>query len=114
MKFTDSERLDFLEKWEPSIHQNSWFTVLTQNISREDCSTLRSFCDYGINFEKMLDLNGIDVVAWHYLPIHLMESVITIWEKEARALTIEEKLTLQKESDEYWKKLTTSDSDLTS
>lgn len=105
MKFTDSERLDFLEKWETSQYDHSWFTLLTQHVRKEDCPTIRDFCDYAIGFEKMIDLNELDVMAWHYLPLHLQEMVITIWEEESRKLTDDEKVSLQEESDKYWEEL---------
>jgi len=114
MKFTDTERLDLLEKWETSSHTDSWFTILTQHVKKEDCPTLRDFCDYSIEFEKMIDLNGLDVIAWHYLPQHLQEMVIFIWEESNRPLTDDERITLQDESDKYWEdlhQLEESDSD---
>ncbi len=105
MQLNDSTRLDFLEKWETGSYPDTWFTILTQHVSKKDYPTLRDFCDYGIQFEKMLDTNGLDVIAWHYLPIHLMEIVLEVWEKENRTLTPDEKATLQSESDKYWQEL---------
>lgn len=105
MEYTDSQRLDFLEKWETSSHGNSWFTILTQHVSKTDCPTLRSFCDYSIDFENMIDAQQFDIIAWHYLPIHLQEMVISIWENQKRPLTDDEKLTLQEESNKYWETL---------
>jgi hypothetical protein len=105
MKFTDIQRLDFLEKWEVSQHNDSWFTLLTQRVSKKDCPNLREFCDYAIAFERMIDSNELDVLAWHYLPSHLQEMVMSVWEEEARPLTAEEKVSLQEESDKYWEEL---------
>lgn len=105
MNYTDTQRLDFLEKWETSSHQHSWFTLLTQHIRKQDCPTLRDFCNYGLNFEEMLDLNGLDVISWHYLPTHLQEIVINIWENEGRCLTDDEKISLQEESGKHWEEL---------
>lgn len=102
---SDTQRIEFLEKWEPSIHQATWFTTLTQHVNKVDCPTLRLFCDYGINHESMLDTNNLDVLAWHYLPIQLQEIVINIWEIEKRPLSDEERITLQSESDKYWEDL---------
>jgi hypothetical protein len=105
MKFTDKERLDFLEKWETSTYQDSWFTTLTQHIKKADCPTLRDFCDYAIQFENMIDSNGLDVIAWYYIPSHLQELVINLWENDARPLNDEERDYLQKESNKYWEEL---------
>jgi hypothetical protein len=108
MEYTDLERLDFLEKWQVSEYDNTRFTLLTQHVNKEDCITLRSFCDHGIHLEKMLDSNELDVIAWHYLPHHLQEIVITIWESENRKMSIEEKDSLQQVSNEYWQALSES------
>ena len=105
MQFTDTQRLDFLEKWETSSHQDSWFTLLTQHVRKQDCPTLRDFCDYAIQFEKMIDSNGLDIMAWHFLPLHLQEVVVTLWENEARPMTDDERNTLQEESAKYWEEL---------
>jgi len=105
MKFTDSERLDFLEKWETSSHKDSWFTLLTQHVRKQDCPTLRDFCDYGIDFEKMIDSNGLDIMVWYYLAPPLQELVVNLWEKESRVLTDEERVSLQVESNNYWSEL---------
>jgi len=105
MKFTDTERLDFLEKWDTSSHQNTWFTLLTQHVKKQDCPTLRSFCDHAIEFEGMIDANGLDIMAWHYLPPHLQEKVTGIWERDARPMTEEEKESLVDESAKYWQEL---------
>jgi hypothetical protein len=105
MQFTDTQRLDFLEKWETSSHQHSWFTLLTQHVRKQDCPTLRDFCDYAIQFEKMIDSNGLDIMAWHFLPTHLQEVVVNLWENEDRPLTEVERNTLQEESAKYWEEL---------
>lgn len=105
MKFTDTERLDFLEKWETSSHNNTWFTILTQHISKIDCPTLRDFCDYSLDFERMIDTNLLDVISWHHIPTHLQEMVINIWENENRPLTDDEKTSLQDESNKYWEEV---------
>jgi len=105
MKFTDTERLDFLEKWETSQHQHSWFTLLTQHVRKEDCPTLRSFCDYAIGFERMIDSNGLEILTWHSLTPDLQEIVVTVWENEGRALTTEEKESMQKAFNQYWEDL---------
>ena len=84
MKFTDKERLDFLEKWETSSHEDSWFTLLTQNVRKKDYPKLRDFCDYAIQFEQMIDTNGLDILGWHSLPINLQEIVINLWENDSR------------------------------
>jgi hypothetical protein len=105
MKFTDTNRLDFLEKWETSSHSDSWFTILTQHVRKADCATLRDFCDYGIDFEKMIDSNELDVISWHYMPLHLQEMVVTIWEDSSRPLSEEEKVSLQEEATRYWEEL---------
>lgn len=105
MQFTDTQRLDFLEKWETSSHQHSWFTLLTQHVRKQDCPTLRDFCDYAIHFEKMIDSNGLDIMAWHFLPTHLQEVVVTLWENEDRPMTDAERNTLQEESAKYWEEL---------
>lgn len=105
MKFTDTDRLDFLEKWDTSSHQNTWFTLLTQHVKKQDYPTLRSFCDHAIGFERMIDLNGLDIMAWHYLPPHLQEKVTEIWEKEFRHMSEEEKESLVEESTRYWEEL---------
>ena len=105
MQFTDTQRLDFLEKWETSSHQHSWFTLLTQHVRKQDCPTLRDFCDYAIQFEKMIDSNGLDIMAWHFLPTHLQEVVVNLWENEDRSLTDVERNTLQEESAKYWEEL---------
>lgn len=102
MEFSDLKRLDFLEKWETSSHEHTWFSILTQHVSKKDYPTLRSFCDYGIDFEKMIDGNGLDVISWHHLPLHLQEIVINIWEEEKRFLTEEEKVTLQDTANRFW------------
>lgn len=111
MKFTDEQRLDFLEKWETSSHKHSWFTLLTQHVRKEDCPTLRDFCDYSIQFERMIDLNGLDIMSWHYLPTYLQETVINIWENDNRTLTEEEKASLQEESAKYWEELHQTEED---
>jgi len=111
MQITDSKRLDFLEKWEISIYENTRFTLLTQHVRRDTCKTLREFCDHGIYLESMLDQNGLDVMAWHFLPPHLQEMVASIWEKESRPLTDEEKSTLQEEADKYWEELHQTEED---
>ena len=105
MHFTDTERLDFLEKWETSSYQDSWFTLLTQHVRKKDCPTLRDFCDYAIQFEQMIDQNCLDIMAWHYLPHHLQELVINLWENDARPMNEEERNTLQEESAKYWEEL---------
>lgn len=105
MKFTDTERLDFLEKWETSSHSNTWFTILTQHVNKQDYPTLREFCDYSIDFEKMIDSNGLDVIAWHHIPTHIQEIVISVWENENRILTDDEKDSIQTESNSYWKEV---------
>jgi hypothetical protein len=105
MKFTDTERLDFLEKWETSTYQHSWFTLLTQHVRKKDFPTLREFCDYSIDFEKMIDSNGLEILTWHSLTPDLQEIVITIWENEGRALTAEEKGSMQKAFNQYWEEL---------
>lgn len=105
MQITDTARLDFLEKWETSSHQDSWFTMLTQHVRKQDCPTLRDFCDYSIQFEKMIDSNGLDIMAWHFLPPHLREIVVSLWENEKRSMTNEERVTLQEESAKYWEEL---------
>ncbi|CAB4174659.1 hypothetical protein UFOVP1247_27 [uncultured Caudovirales phage] len=108
MEYTDSERLDFLEKWQVSEYDNTRFTLLTQHVNKEDHLTLRSFCDHGIELEKMLDSNELDVMAWHYLPLHLQEIVINIWDSEKRNMSSEEKDSLQQVSNEYWETLSDS------
>lgn len=105
MQITDTLRLDFLEKWEMSSHQNSWFTLLTQHVRKTDCPTLRDFCDYAIQFEQMIDSNCLDIMAWHYLPSHLQEIVVRLWENDNRSMTNEERVTLQEESAKYWEEL---------
>ena len=105
MQFTDTQRLDFLEKWEISSHQNSWFTLLTQHVRKQDCPTLRDFCDYAMQFEQMIDSNGLDIMAWHFLPSHLQEIVVSLWENDDRSMTSEEMVTLQEESAKYWEEL---------
>ena len=105
MQFTDTQRLDFLEKWETSSHQDSWFTLLTQHVRKQDCPTLRDFCDHGIDFEKMIDSNSLDIMAWHFIPYHLQEVVVSVWEKESRAMNEDERFTLQEESAKYWEEL---------
>jgi hypothetical protein len=105
MQFTDTQRLDFLEKWETSSHQDSWFTLLTQHVRKADCPTLREFCDYAIRFEQMIDQNGLDIMAWHFLPYHLQELVINLWENDARPMNEDERSTLQEESAKYWEEL---------
>ena len=105
MQFTDTQRLDFLEKWETSSHQESWFTLLTQHVRKKDCPTLRDFCDYAMQFEQMIDSNGLDIMAWHFLPIHLQEVVVSLWENEDRPMTSEERVTLQEKSAKYWEEL---------
>lgn len=102
MNFTDTQRLDFLEKWEISIHGGSWYTLLTQHVSKDDYPTLREFCDYGIDFETMIDSNQLDAMNWHMIPLHLQEKVIDIWKRLARPLNQPEKEFLQEESDKYW------------
>ncbi|CAB4159400.1 hypothetical protein UFOVP699_136 [uncultured Caudovirales phage] len=108
MNFTDSERLDFLEKWEISIHDGSWFTLLTQHVQKDKYPTLRDFCDYGIDFEEMLDENFLDAMHWHTIPYHLQEKVIDIWKRLARPLNEPEKDYLQTSVDEYWESLSKS------
>ena len=103
MEFSDTKRLDFLEKWETGSHNFTWFSMLTQHVTKKDCPTLRSFCDYAIDFEKMIDGNELDVISWHHLPVHLQEMVIKIWEDDHRFLTEEEKLTLQDKANLFWK-----------
>ena len=108
MEFTDAKRLDFVEKWGVSATRQSWFTVLTQTVSKEDCPTLRDFCDYAIRFEMMIDSNGLDILEWHSMPIELQEIVIRVWEDEGRVLTDIEKESLQRESDQYWEDVNNS------
>ena len=98
----DSLRLDFIERWEVTQQPGYWFTLLTQLVSQEQYTTLRDFCDYGIDFEKMLDQNGIDVIAWHSLPTHLKAKVETYWREEDRSLTQEEKEELDRLANQYW------------
>jgi hypothetical protein len=105
MKNTDSERLDFLEKWEVSIYDRTRFTLLTQHVSKDKCQTLRDFCDYGIDFEKMLDSNSLDAVNWHYLPHHLQKMVEDLWQRLERPLNKEEKEYLEQKNTEYWEDL---------
>lgn len=105
MKFTDTQRLDFLEKWETSPYQHTWFTLLTQHVKKSDCSTLREFCDFAIQFEQMIDSNGIDILAWHSMPPFLQELVINLWENDARPLNEEERISLQEQIDKYWNEL---------
>lgn len=105
MKFTDTKRLDFLEKWETSSHKDSWFTLLTQHVRKQDCPTLRDFCDHAIQFEQMIDSNGLDILVWHSMPPHLQELVINLWENDATPLNDEERASLQKAMNEYWEDL---------
>jgi hypothetical protein len=98
----DSLRLDFIECWEVTQQPGYWFTLLTQLVSQEQSATLRDFCDYGIDFEKMLDQNGIDVIAWHSLPTQLKAKVETYWREEDRSLTQEEKEELEAQANQYW------------
>jgi hypothetical protein len=107
MTYTDKERMDFLEKWEPSIHEHTWFTLLTQHIKRNKYPTLRDFCDYAIDFEKMIDANGLDAVNWHFLPSHLQDLVVDLWVRLERPLNKQEKDYLEKSNNEYWEKLAT-------
>ena len=109
MEFSDVKRLDFLEKWETSSHERTWFSILTQHVNKKDCPTLRSFCDYAIDFEKMIDLNGLDIISWHHLPVTLQETVIHLWEEEKRTLTDDERLTLQKEANSFWEEALASE-----
>lgn len=108
MNFTDSERLDFLEKWEISIHDGSWFTLLTQHVRKDKYPTLRDFCDYGIDFEKMIDANQFDALSWHSIPLHLQEKVVDIWRSLERPLNKPEKEYLQKSVNEYWEDVSKS------
>lgn len=111
MQFTDTQRLDFLEKWETSSHQDSWFSLLTQHIRKTDCPTLRDFCDYAIQFEQMIDQNGLDILAWHFLPYHLQELVINLWENDARPMSTEERDSLQEQAAKYWEELHQTEAD---
>lgn len=99
----DTIRLDFIQKWEVTQQPDYWFTILTQLVSKEEYSTLREFCDYGIDFEKMLDQNGIDVIAWHSLPKDLQLEVKTIWTNNGRKLTQLEKDEFDKKANQHWK-----------
>lgn len=102
MNYTDKERMDFLEKWEVSIHESNWFTLLTQHVSKKKYTTLREFCDYGIDFEKMIDENGLDAINWHFLPLHLQMRVTDIWSRLCRPLNKQEKEYLEQSNTEYW------------
>lgn len=105
MTYTDKERMDFLEKWELSIHDSTWFTLVTQHVSKEKYPSLRDFCDHAISFEKMLDENGLDAVNWHFLPSYLQELVVDLWQRLERPLNKQEKEYLEKSNKEYWEKL---------
>jgi hypothetical protein len=105
MNFTDAQRLDFLEKWETSSYQHTWFTLLTQHVKKDDFPTLRKFCDYAMDFEMMIDDNGFDILAWHSLIPSLQERVISIWKNEARSLSDEEKLSIEEEFNRYWENI---------
>lgn len=105
MNFTDTQRLDFLEKWEVSSHKTSWFTLLTQHVQKSEYLTLRSFCDYSIDFENMIDENGLDILGWHSLTPDLQLRVVDLWKKEGRAMSDEEKQGLLSEFNRYWEDL---------
>jgi hypothetical protein len=105
MNYTDKERMDFLEKWEVSIHEETWFTILTQHVKKQQCSTLRDFCDYAIDFERMLDENGLDAINWHFIPPHLQSRVTDVWSRLNRPLNKPEKEYLEQANREYWENL---------
>ena len=107
MTYTDNERMDFLEKWEVSVHGETWFTLLTQHVKKEKCPTLRDFCDYAIDFERMLDENQLDAINWHFLPAHLQTRVTDLWKSLHRPLNKQEKEYLERANNEYWEKLAT-------
>ena len=104
MKFNDSTRMDFLEKWEVSTYAHTRFTILTQHVRTDKCKTLREFCDHGICLEAMLDQNGLDVLAWHSMSPHLQKLVTDLWDTLERPMNEQEKEYLTKASDEYWEK----------
>lgn len=104
-KFTDSQYLDFIDMHEPSIHANSYFTILTQHINREVCQNIREFCEYGLTLEQMLENNNIGVLDWHSMPHPMQDKVLIAWAEENRALTPEERKALDTELNEYWENL---------
>jgi hypothetical protein len=108
MSYTDKERMDFLEKWEVSVHSATWFTLLTQHVNKEKFPTLRDFCDHAISFEKMLDENSLDAVNWHFLPDYLQAKVTDVWSRLERPLNKQEKEYLERSNAEYWEKLAAS------
>jgi hypothetical protein len=105
MNYTDKDRMDFLEKWEVSVHESTWFSLLTQHVSKDKHKTLREFCDHGIDLEEMLDSNGLDAVNWHFLPPNLQVKVTDVWNRLRRPLNEPEKAYLEKMNKEYWEKM---------
>ena len=103
MYFTESQYLDFIDKHEPSIHERTYFTILTQHVSKEKCKNIREFCEFGISLEHMLDSNTISVLDWHSMPPSLQNVVLEVWINENRPLSTDEHASLTEKLNEYWK-----------
>jgi hypothetical protein len=87
-KHTDKKRLDFLERNELYIDNNTFFTVLTQHVSRNTI-TLRDFCDFGIELERMYIANKTtrgDVIYKGFFSRLLESKMGEVWFSEYRPL----------------------------
>ena len=102
MKYTDQERFDFLERWDLFSYDKTRFSLITQDVSREKCPTLREFCDIGLTIEKVLEINDLSLTEWLLIPLELQNWVISKWEKDRLALTEDEITQLEDNSQKYW------------
>lgn len=97
---TDGERFSFLERNDISVSDSSYFTVLTQHINKKDVIGLRGFVDAGIEFQNMLDANGISSNYWHFLHFH-HDIYLKAWANEHRLINKVEKEKIKKDNEEY-------------
>jgi len=97
---TDGERFSFLERNDISVSDSSYFTILTQHINKKDVMGLRGFVDTGIEFQNMLDANGIGSNYWHFLYFH-HDIYLKAWVNEHRPINEVEKEKIKKDNEEY-------------
>ena len=102
-RHTDSEILDFLERHDLTKNDVGYFTVLTQQVNKNQCKTIREFCEKAISLEEMLIANSITPNEWHNLPAVIQHTIFEIWDRYTRPLNEAEKLTIDEELEEITK-----------
>jgi hypothetical protein len=102
MEYTDQERFDFLERWDLFSYDETRFSLITQDISRKTCPTLREFCNIGLTIEKILEINNLSLTEWLLIPLDLQNWVISKWKEDNLALTEAELIQLENRAQEYW------------